>query len=365
MKHHLVLSLCILLLVAVLHPTVHAQNPPGWNHGAENVEWKWDEQAASPFGSMDHINPKYDIKLRRKKEPDHLHLLISVLEAEREVFTFEGHFRTVFSIVSDRLYYALFTPYTNGATIVAVDLTAGKELWRSAVFGIGLQQHSRYSNALNLEADSSSVTIFGNEMNGQYFESKSADTGVTKAHRIFTPNETDSTSIGVRNAVHDYYDACRRGYLPYVKRLIEAGLDVKARYHSRSVADNGQTALHLAAEKGAPTVIQYLLDHEHPVDPKDSNDMTPLFIAIHSAEKARTAEQGVAKPRVLSETGLTELQGALQSCQILILRGATLKEPWSTKLQKIAQASGDLELVRMLEKAAPARTSTPAVPAKP
>lgn len=364
MKHHLILSLCIRLLVAVLCPTVHAQNPSGWNQGAENVEWQWDDHAASPFASMNHINPKYDIRLLFKKEKDGHHLHISVLEGEREAFNFEGHLRTVFSVVDDCLYYALFSTASHGATIVAVDLTTAKELWRSDVFGTGVVMHSSYSNALNLSADPFSVKIFGNEFGGQYFETKNAKTGVTTAHKVFSIDETDPQAITVRNAVEEYYGHCRRGYLPGVKRMLEAGIDVNARYTGHMLY-HGMRALHRAAEKGAPTVIAYLIDHGHEIDPADDDHQTPLHFAIQLAQKAQEAERGVAKPRVLSETGLTELQGALQSCQILIQRGAALKEPWSTKLQKIAQASGDLELVRMLEKTAPARTSPAPVPAKP
>jgi hypothetical protein len=227
-KHPLVCSLSVLLFLAAIQ-SAYAQPSLIWNQGAENVPWKWDERAASPFGSMDHINPKYNIRLLFKKEKDGHHLHISVLEGEREVFTFEGHSRTVFYIWDDRLYYALFGTNSNGAKIVAVDLTTGKEVWRSEVLGIGMKLHSSYSNSLNLSADPFSVKIFGNEMSGQYFESKRADTGVTTAHKIFSSDETDPSAIAVREAVEEFHGACRRGYLPAVKRLIEAGLDVNAR----------------------------------------------------------------------------------------------------------------------------------------
>ena len=344
------LALALFALLVLFHPgTARAQTPAFWNQGAKDVPWEWDEHAASPFGSMDHINPKYDIRLLLKKEEDGQHLHISVLEGEREVFTFKGHRRTVYYIWDDRLYYALFSPWSNGATIIAVDLTTGKEAWRSEVLGIGAQAHSSYSNALNLQADPFSVKIYGNEAHGQYYEVKRADTGVTTAHKIFPHDETDPSAIAVREAVEEYHGASRRGYLPAVKRVIEAGLDVNARYSGRSAWQRQRSALHCAAEKGAPAVIEYLLDQGHVIDSVDSNQKTPLVVAAELAQKAREAEAKGRKPRVLYETGLTELQGALKSCHILLQRGAALPESWRVPLCDVAKAASEQDLVNLIQ----------------
>lgn len=348
MNKHL-LSLHVFLSVFLDQGIVRAQTPPYWNKGAESLRWQWDERAASPFGSMEHINPKYNIRLLFKNENDSHQLYISVLEGEREVFTFKGHSRTVYYIWDDCLYYANFSYISDGAEIVAVNLKTGKELWKSPLAGIGSQMHSEYSNSLNLEADPFSVKVFGKESNGQYFESKRADTGETIAHKIFTRDDTDPSAIAVRDAVERYYAACQLGYLPAVKRLINAGLNVTASYSGEMVDWRGKSALHVAADKGDPTIVEYLLDKAHPIDSPDQRLLTPLHHAIESAQRAAKAAQGVAKPTVLAETGLTELQGALKSCRILIQRGAALQEPWSSKLREVAEASDDTELVRLIE----------------
>jgi len=362
-KH--LLSLHVFLSVFLDQGIVRAQKPPLWNEGAESVRWEWDERAASPLGSMEHINPKYNIRLLFRKEKDSRQLYISVLEGEREVFTFKGHSRTVFSIAGDHLYYANFSVMASGAEIVAVNLKTGKELWKSPLAGIGNQMHSEYSNSLNLEADPFSVKVFGKESNGQYFESKRADTGETIAHKRFTREETDPTTIAVRDAVESYYAACGLGYLPAVKRLIDAGLKVTASYAGAHVKWRDKLPLHLASEKGDPTIIDYLLLKGHPIDPMDRRGMTPLHHAIESAQRAAKAAQGVAKPCVLFETGLTELQGALKSCRILIQRGAALQEPWSSKLREVAEASGDAELVRLIEKTSATKPKPPEKSSKP
>ncbi|MBE2286590.1 MAG: ankyrin repeat domain-containing protein [Prosthecobacter sp.] len=360
------LALALSALLVLFHPgAARAQMPAFWNQGAKDVPWEWDERAASPFAFVNRISPKYHVRLLSKQEKLRHHLHISFFEGEREVFTFKGHTCTVFSIWEDRLYYALFSPASDGATIVAVDLTTGKEAWRSDVLGIGLQQHSRYSNALNLQADPFSVRIYGNEAGGQYYEVKRADTGVTTAHKIFSRDETDPSAIAVREAVEEYHGECRRGYLPAVKRLIEAGLDVNARYSGRSAWQRQRSALHCAAEKGAPAVIDYLLDQGHVIDPADSNQKTPLVVAAELAQKAREAEAKSNKPRVLSETGLTELQGALKSCHILLQRGAALSESWRVALRDVAKAASDHDLIKLIEQTPAPKEGLPPKTAKP
>ena len=51
---------------------------------------------------------------------------------------------SVFRILDDRLYYAKFHPSSTGGSIVAVDLTTGKELWTSELIALGNIEHSAY-----------------------------------------------------------------------------------------------------------------------------------------------------------------------------------------------------------------------------
>jgi hypothetical protein len=91
----------------------------------------------------------------------------------------------VFRISGDTLYYASFQPSASGADIVAVDLTTGKQLWKTSLKGLGPIQHSGYHNVLNLEADDTVVTVFGNEAMGRYVEFLDPKTGKALGHHVY------------------------------------------------------------------------------------------------------------------------------------------------------------------------------------
>jgi outer membrane protein assembly factor BamB len=355
--HHL----CIGLLLAVLVSHVSAQiYPPPWNTGAVGTTWEWDESAASPFGSLRRYGSAYDVRILLQKQKDGSRLSISFLDGEREVFTIHGHDRTVFATWGDRLYYGLFNTASNGAEIVAVDLKTGEELWKSPVFGIGMVSHSSYSNALILKADPHAVTIYGNEAGGQYFETEDTNTGVTTTHKIFSRDETDPAAIGARNAVEEYYGACQRGYLDGVKRYLAAGVDVNALYKGNIDRKWTTTPLHLAVEKVAPNVVAHLLDHGHAMTRKDADQKTLFDLAVESAVKASTAAPSDAKPPVLYETGLTALQGALKCSLLLLQHGAPTTPAALDTLRPIAQAAGDADLLRAIDKASSPKPVAPA-----
>lgn len=354
--HHL----CLGLLAAALVCTAQAQaHSPPWNTGANDVPWVWDDSAASPFGSLPYDTSKYDVRILLKKEK-HGGYFITFLDGEREVFTIHGHHRTVFATCDNRLYYGEFGTSSSGAEIVAVDLETGKQLWKSSVLGIGPVTHFAYTNALTLRAHSKGVMVYGNEALGQYFEVKDPDTGVTIAHRLFTREETDPVAGGVRKALERYHEACRWGGLPEVKRYLEAGLDVNARFTGLRGPEHGSTALLLAIESGSPLVVQYLLDYGHAMTPRTGDLKTPFDIAVDSAVKAAVSKPADAKLPVERVTGLTKLQGALKCSLLLLQHGAPTTPAALTTLRPIAQAAGDAELLRALDLASTPKPASPA-----
>jgi len=151
---------------------------------ADSGGWGWEDTKANPFWCIFQAGAKYSIVM--VSEPsDRFSLTFKVLHGEKELYTWRGHVKSVFRIQEDRLYYARFSFSGTGGSVVAVDLTTGKELWDSPLQALGLIEHSAYLNQMNLDANLEVVWVRGNESMGRYLEYKDVTTGKTVGHRIF------------------------------------------------------------------------------------------------------------------------------------------------------------------------------------
>ena len=104
----------------------------------------------------------------------------------KELVAWEGHNRSVFTLQGDVLVYADFHPSSTGCSVVAFDLKAKKQLWKTQLHGIGPVTHFRYSNLVTLEIiNNDAVQVFGNESFGQYLEIVDLKTGKTVGHRKY------------------------------------------------------------------------------------------------------------------------------------------------------------------------------------
>lgn len=172
-------------MFAVIALAVCAPVPPAPDYQkiANATEWTWSDKAATLVHSASLDQPHYDVKTDPKAAE--YGGRVTFLRDGKERFTLSAHSNTVFRIVGDTLIYASFLTSASGATVIAVDLKTGKELWKTKLKGIGLVMHFAYSNYLNMEADAGTITVFGNESFGRYVEILDTKTGKTVGHKKF------------------------------------------------------------------------------------------------------------------------------------------------------------------------------------
>ncbi len=105
----------------------------------------------------------------------------------KDIFTLTGHQGTVFVATRNgTLYSADYSRSSNGCGLVAYDLTARKQLWKSNLKGLGQIPHTRYSNAVRLDLlPDGTLRVFGRESAGDYVEFVDGKTGKTVGHKIF------------------------------------------------------------------------------------------------------------------------------------------------------------------------------------
>lgn len=127
-----------------------------------------------------------------------------------------------------------------------------------------------------------------------------------------TPEEKAQKELNARGVpvlVSAFMDQAKQGSGENIKLLLEAGMPVN------SVDEDGNTALHLAAEGGHVEVINILLSAGIDTDKKDKNGNTPLIRAV-KAEKMKAAvtlvKAGV-NTQAVNELGKSALSLALEN----------------------------------------------------
>lgn len=169
------------------------------------TNWAWSAKQANMLYSLGRASSPFDIvTIRPHDKPGIYHF--KIMDGEREVYAWWGHTNSVFVVKDDRLFYVDFAISMPGGKVVAVDLKAGKELWKSQLRAVELRGgHSIYSNSLNIDSSGDFVSVFGNEGAGRYFEVKDAKTGQTVGHKVFpveehpASDERDGASVGNQN----------------------------------------------------------------------------------------------------------------------------------------------------------------------
>jgi hypothetical protein len=152
---------------------------------ADSTAWSWSAERASVSDSFLKFPNTHGIELLRKKNK-YGEITIRIMDDGKELVAWEGHYRSVFSLIGDILVYAEFHPSSSGCSVVAFDLKNQKQLWKTRLQGLGPIAHFRYSNSVNLEViNNDAVRVFGNESAGQYLEIVDLKTGKTVGHQKY------------------------------------------------------------------------------------------------------------------------------------------------------------------------------------
>jgi hypothetical protein len=152
---------------------------------ADATAWSWSAERASVGDSFLKFPNTYGIELIRKKNK-YGEITIRILDDGKELYAWEGHYRSVFSLNGDVLVYADFLPSRTGCSVVVFELKKQKQLWKTDLKGLGPIAHFGYSNSVNLEIiNNDAVRVFGNENAGQYLEIVDLKTGKTVGHHKY------------------------------------------------------------------------------------------------------------------------------------------------------------------------------------
>ena len=102
-----------------------------------------------------------------------------------------GHSGSAFVVRDGVLFFADFSPYSNGCKLTAHDLKTGKQAWSKPVEGLGPIAHFKYNNRISLAiekhptTDAWGVVVTGWESAGRYIEVLDPATGKMLANRKY------------------------------------------------------------------------------------------------------------------------------------------------------------------------------------
>jgi hypothetical protein len=172
------------LLAACLLAPLPEKEQPDYQKEADMTAWKWPADKAGAQVSAKRFAGDCKVEIT-VKEMAFNNTEIRFMCNDKVRLTIEGHTGT--SFVGDRriVWYAEYHQSSSGCALIAYDLDAGKQLWKTPLKGLGPIAHFRYHNEVVVELDKEVIRVWGKESAGNYFEIVDRKTGKTVGHRVF------------------------------------------------------------------------------------------------------------------------------------------------------------------------------------
>jgi len=151
---------------------------------ADQEEWKWVPEQASARNAAKNFKGDFRAEVVEKDTGGRKSAAVKFASGDDVVFTIEGHTETVFAGRDNIVYYADFSQISSGCSVIAYDLKAKKQLWKTGLKGLGPIKHFQYRNQVILDIKDDAVHVRGNEAAGKYVEYLDLKTGKTVGHKV-------------------------------------------------------------------------------------------------------------------------------------------------------------------------------------
>jgi hypothetical protein len=167
-----------------------ADDDPDYQKLADAASWEWHPEQASVLYSTMTCPKEYKVEIVRPPNTFG-DLTIRFFQDDKLSCAVSGHAYTTFIIDAGVLYYADYSHSGTGCALVAYDLIARKQMWKTDLEGIGPIDHSRYTNQVIVQMAPGSILaprtilVRGNEAAGKYIEYVDTKTHKTVGHKIF------------------------------------------------------------------------------------------------------------------------------------------------------------------------------------
>jgi hypothetical protein len=185
--HCLLATLALLVMVAGRADDKPQTSEVDLQKWADRLEWKPPREDLR--SCLLYEASEYQVESVRKKGERGV-LTVRVSDGEKELYSFKAHAGTVFFERDGVMFHTQYSPVSSGCSIVAFDLKAKKELWKTRLQALPLKPHSAYHNEVKVEPhDAGLLVVYGYESYGKYVEIVDRNTGKTVGHKVFKEEE--------------------------------------------------------------------------------------------------------------------------------------------------------------------------------
>jgi hypothetical protein len=201
----------VLLLTLPILLAVENGGEQDYQAWINNLTWSLPESANGLFDCIDQASTRgYDVNLsfdRNNEARTPRYVGITIGRDGTPLYSWKASRDNVFTVASNMLYYALFGQYGGqNVKIVAVNLTTGKEIWRTPTQGPkpppSLTSMDRVAVHMCVLNTGGALMITVSESAGRYYEIKDPRTGATVAYRAF-PVRNDKPSAPAKTQTED------------------------------------------------------------------------------------------------------------------------------------------------------------------
>jgi hypothetical protein len=161
-----------------------------WGNAIKDRDFEFNSAQAG-IAACAAVARKAGAKVTTAGDPTRGSISLEVVVEGVKPVTVLAHSESSFAIHERTLYFANFTPYSSGCTLVAYDLKTGKKLWGQNLEGLGPIDHTKYRNRVALAVEKHptakawGVVATGWESAGRYLEVLDPKTGKQLAHKKY------------------------------------------------------------------------------------------------------------------------------------------------------------------------------------
>ena len=150
----------LLPITAILTAALAA--PVDYQQKADAAIWDWHPERSGLLYSVLNAPKEYEIAVVRPKDTFAELTVVFKLD-DKTSCSWQGHRDTPFVVVGKVLYYADYSPWSDGCAVVAYDLANNKQLWKTQLQAIGPIDHTKYHNAVEMDLDGDALRVYGQE----------------------------------------------------------------------------------------------------------------------------------------------------------------------------------------------------------